>query len=46
MKLIYMASTLGMIHERNPLEAQQILAQGEVKQLETGVKYIVITEEV
>ena len=45
MKIIYMSTTLGLIHEQNPIEAQEILAKGEVKELETGFKYVVITEE-
>lgn len=42
MKVIYMGTTLGLIHSLDPEFAQKILEQGEVKELETGVKYIVL----
>lgn len=44
MKTIYMALTLGLIHEKDPQIAQQILAQGEVKETEEGIKYILIND--
>lgn len=44
MKLIYMGITIAMIHERTPQIAQQILDQGEVKETEDSVKYILINE--
>lgn len=44
MKIIYMGTTIGLIHEGTPQIAQQILEQGEVKETEEGVKYILITE--
>jgi len=46
MKVIYMGTTLGLIHEIDPETAQQILAQGEVKEAENNLKYIVINEEI
>lgn len=39
-----MALTLGLIHEKDPQTAQQILAQGEVKETEDNVKYILIND--
>lgn len=42
MKTIYMGITIAMIHERTPKIAQQILEQGEVKETEDNVKYILI----
>lgn len=45
MKTIYMGITIAMIHEGTPQIAQQILEQGEVKETEEGVKYILINEE-
>lgn len=46
MKVIYMGTTLGLIHEIHPETAQQILAQGEVKETENNLKYIVINEDI
>jgi len=44
MKIVYMGITIGLIHERTPQIAQQILEQGEVKETEEGVKYILVNE--
>lgn len=44
MKTIYMGTTIALIHEKDPQTAQQILAQGEVKETEEGIKYILITD--
>jgi len=44
MKEIYMASTLGLLSQINPQLAQDILNKGTVKELDSGVKYIVIEE--
>jgi len=41
-----MGITLALIHEIHPETAQQILAQGEVKETENNLKYIVINEEI
>lgn len=39
-----MATTIALIHETYPQIAQEILEQGEVKETEDNVKYILITE--
>jgi len=39
-----MASTLGLLSQINPQLAQEIVNKGIVKELESGVKYIVIEE--
>lgn len=45
MKVIYMATTLGLIHQINPEMAQEIVNKGEIKELDEGIKYIVTYEE-
>jgi len=42
MKVIYMGVTIALIHEIHPETAQQILEQGEVKETEENIKYIII----
>ena len=44
MKVIYMATTLGWMHQINPKMAQEVVNKGEIKELEEGVKYIVTYE--
>lgn len=41
MKIVYMDTTLGWLYQVNPAKAQEILNKGEVKELESGVKYVV-----
>ncbi len=44
MKIIYMSTFLGLLSQINPQLAQEILNKGTVKELDSGVKYIVIEE--
>lgn len=45
MKIIYLGITMGLIHKKTPEIAKKILNKGEVKELENGVRYIVVFEE-
>lgn len=44
MKEIWMASTLGLLSQINSELAQEVLNKGTVKELDSGIKYIVIEE--
>jgi hypothetical protein len=44
MKEIWMGQTLGLLSQINPQLAQEIVNKGTVKELEDGVKYIIIEE--
>ncbi len=46
MKIIYMALTLGLLHQIDPKSAQEILEKGEVKETEESIKYVLINEEI
>lgn len=42
MKTIYMAQTLNLMANGKHKEAQELISSGEVKELETGEKYLII----
>jgi hypothetical protein len=45
MKIIYLGVTMGLIHQITPEIAQEIVNKGEVKEIGSGIKYVITYED-
>ena len=46
MSVIYMEQTLNLLAQKNLKETEKLVKQGEIKQTESGTKYLKTVEEV
>lgn len=42
MVIIYMEPTIMAISQQDPAQAQKLIQQGQIKQTETGIRYLII----
>jgi len=42
---IYMEQTLALIHSQSPEAVEAIVQSGEIRQTESGIRYLIIPEE-